>query len=55
MLEQICQSHASGGYLLAAIVLNEALEFWLGKTDKFAEGSKLELILSVLKRIKKGD
>lgn len=33
---------------------NEALEYYLGKTDKVKAGSKLELILQIIKKVRGG-
>lgn len=38
-----------GGLIILA---KEALEYWLGKTDKVQAGSTLELILLSLKKLK---
>lgn len=36
----------------ALIIAKEALEYWLGRTDKVQAGSSLELIILFIKRIK---
>jgi hypothetical protein len=37
--------------VLGVLLANEALEYWLGKTDKVKSGSKLEIIVNVVKAI----
>lgn len=36
----------------ALLIAKEALEFWLGRTDKVEAGSSLELIILTIKKVK---
>lgn len=59
MITEICTSicqHTEAAYAIVAFAFgNEALEFWLGKTDKTKGGSKWELLINVFRafRLKK--
>lgn len=50
MIAQACQQYpvTTIASLIGACLVNELFEYWIGKTEKYSAGSKIELILTGL-------
>lgn len=50
-MEAVLEFLKSEWVIAVALFLNEAIEYWLGKTSLIKSGSKVELILSGIKKL----
>lgn len=49
MIEYVCANQQAGHVLAALFIVDKALEYWLGKTDKVQASSMVELVFNIIR------
>lgn len=53
-MNPICGLKYGPHAITAMYIADQALEYWLGKTDKVKYGSKIEILINVLRAFRSG-
>jgi hypothetical protein len=51
VIEYVCANQQAGHILAALFIVDKALEYWLGKTDKVQASSMVGLVFNIIRRV----